>query len=77
MGNEEVVLPGVMFSPSDEVLLVCYLMPQLKGEKLPCNMVIEKEIYGPHANPWHLFDASLTSWTDSSKSGKMKLMLIS
>ncbi|KAK1380273.1 hypothetical protein POM88_027017 [Heracleum sosnowskyi] len=69
MGNE-VLPPGFKFSPSDEVLLVYYLMPQIYRKKLPCNMVTEKEIYGPQANPWHLFNASSTSWTDSSKSEK-------
>ncbi|KAK1380521.1 hypothetical protein POM88_027265 [Heracleum sosnowskyi] len=69
MGHE-VLLPGFKFSPSDEVLLVYYLMPQIYRKKLPCNLVTEKEIYGPHANPWHLFNASSTSWTDSSKSEK-------
>ncbi|KAK1380523.1 hypothetical protein POM88_027267 [Heracleum sosnowskyi] len=71
MGDEVVInYPGFKFSPSDEVLLRCYLLPKLCGKKLPCNMVEEKEIYGSDANPWHLFNASSTSWIDSSKCEK-------
>lgn len=42
------------------------MKPKVYGQKLPCNIVKEKAIYGPCANPWHVFDASL-QWIISGK----------
>lgn len=72
MGDEVMMIdyPGLKFTPSDEILLRCYLLPKLCGKKPPCNKVQEKEIYGPDANPWNLFNASSTSWTDFSRCEK-------
>lgn len=53
---------GFRFHPSDKELLNFYLKPKVYGNKIPCDIIVEKQIYGPQANPWDVFDDSLTSW---------------
>ncbi|KAK1374144.1 NAC domain-containing protein [Heracleum sosnowskyi] len=58
---------GCIFTPNDQDLLEHYLKPKIYGQKLPCNIVKDKMIYGPGANPWHVLDASSTQWISSGK----------
>ncbi|XP_017244081.1 NAC domain-containing protein 53-like [Daucus carota subsp. sativus] len=44
------------FDPFDEELITDYLKPKIMGGKLPCNMVRDKEVYGPFCSPWSVFD---------------------
>ena len=56
---------GFKFCPSDQELLMNYLKPKIQGN-LPWDHVIEeKDIYGPNANPWEIFDESSTQWITS------------
>ncbi|XP_074340948.1 uncharacterized protein LOC141678505 [Apium graveolens] len=65
--------PGFCFSPFDEQLITLYLKPKVLGQKLPCNLVEERQLYGPDANPWQLFDTENHSWILSEvSSGKFE-----
>ncbi|KAK1361004.1 hypothetical protein POM88_045478 [Heracleum sosnowskyi] len=44
------------FAPSPEQLLQHYLKPKISRDKLPCDVIQEKEIYGSNANPWVVLD---------------------
>ncbi|XP_074356523.1 NAC domain containing protein 50-like [Apium graveolens] len=55
-------VPGFKFDPSDKQLLNFYLKAKVLGEKLPIDCIKEKEIYGPRANPWEIFNDSSTQW---------------
>ncbi|KAK1399324.1 hypothetical protein POM88_009187 [Heracleum sosnowskyi] len=60
--------PGYRFYPNDEELLSFYLKPKVNGETLPCDVILEKQIYGDNANPWEVFDDSSTPWIISGGS---------
>ncbi|KAK1399322.1 hypothetical protein POM88_009185 [Heracleum sosnowskyi] len=60
--------PGYRFYPNDEELLIFYLKPKVNGETLPCDVILEKQIYGDSANPWEVFDDSSTPWIISGGS---------
>ncbi|KAH7841782.1 hypothetical protein Vadar_034303 [Vaccinium darrowii] len=48
--------PGYLFRPTDEELLVFYLGRKIKGVPLPCDVVIERDIYGVGDKaPWQIF----------------------
>ncbi|KAH7840434.1 hypothetical protein Vadar_016867 [Vaccinium darrowii] len=48
--------PGYLFRPTDEELLVFYLGRKFKGLPLPCDVVIERDIYGVGDKaPWQIF----------------------
>ncbi|KAK1369501.1 hypothetical protein POM88_035596 [Heracleum sosnowskyi] len=53
---------GYRFNPFEEELISLYLKPKVLGQKLPCNVVEERQLYGAHANPWHVFDPENHSW---------------
>ncbi|KAL8132183.1 hypothetical protein AgCh_007902 [Apium graveolens] len=55
-------VPGFKFDPSDKQLLDCYLKAKVFGKKLPIDCIKEKEIYGPRANPWEIFNDSSIQW---------------
>ncbi|XP_038977719.1 NAC domain-containing protein 68-like [Phoenix dactylifera] len=40
--------PGFLFRPSDEVLLVTYLKNKLLQWPLPCDVIVEADVYGCH-----------------------------
>ncbi|KAH7839950.1 hypothetical protein Vadar_010592 [Vaccinium darrowii] len=47
---------GYLFMPTDEELLVFYLGRKSKGLPLPCDIVIERDMYGVHDKaPWQVF----------------------
>ncbi|KAH7849668.1 hypothetical protein Vadar_021174 [Vaccinium darrowii] len=51
-----IVPPGYHFRPSDEELLVFYLGRKIKGLPLPCDVFIERDIYGiSDKAPWQMF----------------------
>ncbi|KAK1369401.1 hypothetical protein POM88_035493 [Heracleum sosnowskyi] len=54
--------PGYRFYPTDNELLSFYLKPKVNGEVLPCDVIVEKKIYGDSANPWEVFDDLSTPW---------------
>ncbi|KAH7839592.1 hypothetical protein Vadar_006090 [Vaccinium darrowii] len=48
--------PGYLFRPTNEELLVFYLGRKFKGLPLPCDVVIERDIYGiGDKAPWQIF----------------------
>ncbi|KAK1379790.1 hypothetical protein POM88_026534 [Heracleum sosnowskyi] len=53
---------GYRFNPFEEELITLYLKPKVLGQKLPSNVVEERQLYGPDANPWQLFDPENHSW---------------
>ncbi|KAK1369458.1 hypothetical protein POM88_035550 [Heracleum sosnowskyi] len=55
-------LAGYRFNPFESELITCYLKPKVLGEKLPSNAVEERALYGPNANPWHVFDPENHPW---------------
>ncbi|KAK1376137.1 hypothetical protein POM88_032330 [Heracleum sosnowskyi] len=61
--------PSKRFYPSDKELLSFHSMPKVNREALPCDIIVEKQIYGANANPWDVFDDSSTLWIiwDDSK----------
>ncbi|KAH7849511.1 hypothetical protein Vadar_018905 [Vaccinium darrowii] len=62
-----IVPPGYLFRPSDEELLVFYLGRKIKGLPLPCDVFIERDIYGVkkahdadlHCVDWNPHDVNL------------------
>ncbi|KAG5554566.1 hypothetical protein RHGRI_012207 [Rhododendron griersonianum] len=47
---------GYVFRPTDEELLVDYLEKKATGQPLPCDVVIEREMYGAGDKaPWQIF----------------------
>lgn len=44
---------SLKFSPLNEILSVRYLMPPVKSEKLPSDMVMPNDIYGPRKLKWN------------------------
>ncbi|KAH7849568.1 hypothetical protein Vadar_019722 [Vaccinium darrowii] len=48
-----IIPPGYLFRPSDEEILVFYLGRKIKGLPLPCDVFIERDIYG--VGPWQIF----------------------
>ncbi|XP_073113571.1 NAC transcription factor 32-like [Elaeis guineensis] len=40
--------PGFRFIPTDDELLLFYLVPKLMGQSLPCGIVTENEVYKHH-----------------------------
>lgn len=64
---------GFRFSPFEGELITLYLKPKVLGQKLPCNIVEERQLYGPDANPWQIFDPENHSWILSEvSSGKFE-----
>ncbi|KAK1369466.1 hypothetical protein POM88_035558 [Heracleum sosnowskyi] len=53
---------GYRFNPFESELIACFLKPKVLGEKLPSNVVEEITLYGPNANPWHVFDPENHPW---------------
>ncbi|XP_022754217.1 NAC domain-containing protein 68-like [Durio zibethinus] len=50
--------PGFRFRPTKKEILCFYLPQAISGEPLvlPCNTLIEREIYGDNREPWNIFD---------------------
>ncbi|XP_017221652.1 NAC domain-containing protein 7-like [Daucus carota subsp. sativus] len=57
---------GYKFCPSDKELLEDYLKRKIQGT-LSWDVIQEKEIYGPNANPWEIFSDSSTQWITFGK----------
>ncbi|KAL1813018.1 hypothetical protein ACET3Z_023083 [Daucus carota] len=55
---------GFKFTPSDKQLLEDFLRPKIQGT-LRWDIIKDKEIYGPDANPWEIFSDSSTQWITS------------
>ncbi|KAG5554562.1 hypothetical protein RHGRI_012203 [Rhododendron griersonianum] len=55
--NSNMTIPiGYVFRPTDEELLVDYLEKKATGQPLPCDVVIEREMYGAGDKaPWQIF----------------------
>ncbi|KAK1401254.1 hypothetical protein POM88_000859 [Heracleum sosnowskyi] len=53
---------GYHFAPFEQQLISLYLKRKVLGQKLPCNKVEERQLYGPNANPWQLFDPETHPW---------------
>ncbi|KAK1370348.1 hypothetical protein POM88_036441 [Heracleum sosnowskyi] len=61
--DESVKIPsGYHFAPFEQELISLYLKPKVLGQKLPCNIVEVRQIYGPNADPWQLFDPESHPW---------------
>lgn len=54
--------PGIRFHPSDEELIVYYLLNKVKSRPLPANVIADTQLYD--YDPWEL--ASLFSLNPSS-----------
>ncbi|KAH7840224.1 hypothetical protein Vadar_014311 [Vaccinium darrowii] len=51
-----IIPPGYLFRPTDEDLLVFYPGRKIKGLPLPCDVFIERDIYGVGDKaPWQIF----------------------
>ncbi|KAK1399578.1 hypothetical protein POM88_009441 [Heracleum sosnowskyi] len=59
---DEKVPAGFRFNPFEEELVTNYLKPKVLGRKLPTNVVEERQLYGPNADPWQVFDPENHSW---------------
>ncbi|KAK1379786.1 hypothetical protein POM88_026530 [Heracleum sosnowskyi] len=53
---------GYHFAPFEHELISLYLKPKVLGQNLPCNIMEERQLYGPDANPWKLFDPQTHPW---------------
>ncbi|KAI8561184.1 hypothetical protein RHMOL_Rhmol04G0318200 [Rhododendron molle] len=55
--NSNMTIPtGYVFTPTDKELLVDYLEKKAMGQPLPCDVVIEREMYGAGDKaPWQIF----------------------
>ncbi|KAK1379787.1 hypothetical protein POM88_026531 [Heracleum sosnowskyi] len=53
---------GYHFAPFEQQLISLYLKRKVLGQKLPCNKVEERQLYGPYADPWQLFDPENHPW---------------
>ena len=53
---------GYEFSPSGEDLIIGYLYPWVKQEKLSWTGIPVKEIYGPSSDPWVVFYDVESRW---------------
>lgn len=62
MDESTKVPPGFHFSPFEEELISLYLKPKVLGQKIPSNIIEERQLYGPNANPWQLFHPENHSW---------------
>ncbi|KAK1400309.1 hypothetical protein POM88_010172 [Heracleum sosnowskyi] len=64
---------GFRFNPFEHELFNLYLKPKVLGEKLPRNVVEEKQLYDSDANPWKILDPETHSWILSEVfSGKIE-----
>jgi hypothetical protein len=48
------MLPGFRFLPSDDELIIHYLLRKVRGEEIPWDGILDFELYGEKA-PWELF----------------------
>lgn len=64
---------GFRFHPTDEELIVSYLVPKLNGTPLPCGIVTDKVVYGQNSTPWEIFDDEKDPWTQSKCKNKKTL----
>ncbi|KAF7145071.1 hypothetical protein RHSIM_Rhsim04G0194200 [Rhododendron simsii] len=55
--NNNMTIPtGYRFRPTDEEILVDYLEKKATGQPLPCDVVMEREMYGAgDKDPWQIF----------------------
>ncbi|EOY07688.1 Uncharacterized protein TCM_022059 [Theobroma cacao] len=51
---------GYRFVPTEEELVLGYLLKKVKGETLPSQAVIDCEIYGDDKEPWKIFNQTST-----------------
>ncbi|KAI8561190.1 hypothetical protein RHMOL_Rhmol04G0318800 [Rhododendron molle] len=67
---------GYFFRPTDKQLLEDYLRRKCAGKSLPCDVVIEREMYGPgNKVPWQIFtneDPWAICETKDKKTDKLK-----
>ncbi|KAK1385673.1 hypothetical protein POM88_023408 [Heracleum sosnowskyi] len=54
--------PGYRFKPTDEELICYYLKRRILRQKLYCDIIKDRELYGPNCTPWDLFDVHDNSW---------------
>ncbi|KAK1385677.1 hypothetical protein POM88_023412 [Heracleum sosnowskyi] len=54
--------PGYRFKPTDEELICYYLKRRILRQKLYCDIIKDRELYGPKCTPWDLFDVHDNSW---------------
>ncbi|KAH7861206.1 hypothetical protein Vadar_023076 [Vaccinium darrowii] len=51
-----IIPPGFLFRPTDELLVSYYLERKFMGLPLPCDLIIERDIYGTGDKaPWQIF----------------------
>ncbi|XP_039066893.1 NAC domain-containing protein JA2-like [Hibiscus syriacus] len=67
--------PGFQFLPTDNELITCYLWKKAKGKPLPCNYILDCEIYGDKdKEPWKIFGEATSEtfyvFTKLKKKGK-------
>jgi hypothetical protein len=48
------MVPGFRFLPSDDVLIMHYLLRKVRGEEIPWDGILDFELYGEKA-PWEIF----------------------
>ncbi|KAL3820051.1 hypothetical protein ACJIZ3_005956 [Penstemon smallii] len=61
---------GVRFNPTDEELIMCYLMKKVTGVPLPCDRIVERQVYGEKGTPWEIFPEGDESWNNSEGAEK-------
>lgn len=54
--------PGFRFNPFENELINLYLKPKVLGEIVSSKVIGERQLYGPNANPWQVFDPQNYPW---------------
>lgn len=52
--TKDLVPTGFRFRPTDEELVCCYLKNKIEGNSLPCDIIVECELYGVK-EPWEIW----------------------
>ncbi|KAL3818337.1 hypothetical protein ACJIZ3_004242 [Penstemon smallii] len=76
-GTQFIPPAGVRFNPTDEELIMFYLMKKVKGFSLPCDRVVERQLYGENGTPWKIFPQGDKSWNDCEGVEKNVVFVIS
>ncbi|CAA2963438.1 NAC transcription factor NAM-B2-like [Olea europaea var. sylvestris] len=46
---------GFVFKPTDQKLITLYLKPKAMGSPLPCDRILDRNLYGENGTPWIIF----------------------
>ena len=67
MGDDDKTRSGWRFDPFDQELIADYLKPRITKKQFSCNLVKNREVYGPCSNPWQVFDPKDECWLKSPR----------